>query len=130
MLLGAVVVEQSSSTSSSGSSSGSSVAAAITTRVAAAGGVGAALGVLWVLFSSLPFFPPWSSQLDSIPVCHGYDMPRLGWLVRLLPLLLHSVTFAFANSEGDALHNLRQALTDPSHVLQSWDPTLVNPCTW
>ncbi len=31
---------------------------------------------------------------------------------------------------GDALHALRQALNDPRYVLQSWDPTLVNPCTW
>lgn len=31
---------------------------------------------------------------------------------------------------GDALNALRQALTDTSNVLQSWDPTLVNPCTW
>lgn len=31
---------------------------------------------------------------------------------------------------GDALYALRQSLIDPSNVLQSWDPTLVNPCTW
>ncbi|CAK7337914.1 unnamed protein product, partial [Dovyalis caffra] len=35
-----------------------------------------------------------------------------------------------ANMEGDALHNLRTNLLDPNNVLQSWDPTLVNPCTW
>ncbi|GJN06324.1 hypothetical protein PR202_ga24043 [Eleusine coracana subsp. coracana] len=35
-----------------------------------------------------------------------------------------------SNSEGDALYALRQALADPRGVLQSWDPTLVNPCTW
>ncbi|KAK1292568.1 Somatic embryogenesis receptor kinase 1 [Acorus calamus] len=34
------------------------------------------------------------------------------------------------NSEGDALYTLRRSLTDPDNVLQSWDPTLVNPCTW
>ncbi|KAI4386178.1 hypothetical protein MLD38_004133 [Melastoma candidum] len=34
------------------------------------------------------------------------------------------------NSEGDALYALRKSLTDPQNVLQSWDPTLVNPCTW
>ncbi|KAF0917454.1 hypothetical protein E2562_020571 [Oryza meyeriana var. granulata] len=32
--------------------------------------------------------------------------------------------------EGDALYALRRALSDPRGVLQSWDPTLVNPCTW
>lgn len=31
---------------------------------------------------------------------------------------------------GDALHSLRANLQDPNNVLQSWDPTLVNPCTW
>ncbi|TVU03207.1 hypothetical protein EJB05_51266, partial [Eragrostis curvula] len=35
-----------------------------------------------------------------------------------------------SNLEGDALYALRQALADPRGVLQSWDPTLVNPCTW
>uniref|UniRef100_A0A0D9V6X5 Uncharacterized protein n=1 Tax=Leersia perrieri TaxID=77586 RepID=A0A0D9V6X5_9ORYZ len=35
-----------------------------------------------------------------------------------------------ANSEGDALSALRRSLRDPGGVLQSWDPTLVNPCTW
>ncbi|XP_024388691.1 leucine-rich repeat protein 1 isoform X1 [Physcomitrium patens] len=37
---------------------------------------------------------------------------------------------ALSNSEGDSLYALRRSLTDPSNVLQSWDPTLVNPCTW
>ncbi|KAJ4884364.1 Somatic embryogenesis receptor kinase 1 [Raphanus sativus] len=37
---------------------------------------------------------------------------------------------ASANLEGDALHTLRVTLVDPNNVLQSWDPTLVNPCTW
>ncbi|KAL2347540.1 hypothetical protein Fmac_001540 [Flemingia macrophylla] len=32
--------------------------------------------------------------------------------------------------EGDALDSLRTNLQDPNNVLQSWDPTLVNPCTW
>ncbi|CAA0809788.1 Leucine-rich repeat (LRR) family protein [Striga hermonthica] len=37
---------------------------------------------------------------------------------------------ARGNSEGDALYALRRSLIDPDKVLQSWDPTLVNPCTW
>ncbi|KAJ7294776.1 hypothetical protein O6H91_21G065100 [Diphasiastrum complanatum] len=50
----------------------------------------------------------------------------------ILPLLhvLHLPRLASSNGEGDALHVFRQALEDPSNVLQSWDPTLVNPCTW
>ena len=35
-----------------------------------------------------------------------------------------------ANSEGDALYTLKRSLADPDNVLQSWDPTLVSPCTW
>ncbi|XP_021669885.2 leucine-rich repeat protein 1 isoform X3 [Hevea brasiliensis] len=40
------------------------------------------------------------------------------------------VSVANGNSEGDALYTLRKSLSDPDNVLQSWDPTLVNPCTW
>ncbi|KAK9675341.1 hypothetical protein RND81_11G001500 [Saponaria officinalis] len=46
----------------------------------------------------------------------------------LLPLL--SPSFIYANVEGDALYALRRGVIDPGHVLQSWDPTLVDPCTW
>ncbi|GER40608.1 leucine-rich repeat protein kinase family protein [Striga asiatica] len=35
-----------------------------------------------------------------------------------------------ANTEGDALYAFKQALSDPQDVLENWDPTLVNPCTW
>ncbi|KAK1560216.1 hypothetical protein Q3G72_023670 [Acer saccharum] len=34
------------------------------------------------------------------------------------------------NAEGDALNALKNNLTDPNNVLQSWNSTLVNPCTW
>jgi hypothetical protein len=48
--------------------------------------------------------------------------------VALVAALL--LALAGANSEGDALSALRRSLRDPGAVLQSWDPTLVNPCTW
>ncbi|KAI3730792.1 hypothetical protein L1987_61969 [Smallanthus sonchifolius] len=48
----------------------------------------------------------------------------------LLPFLLQISKSAYANIEGDALYALRQAVKDPSNLLQSWDPTLVDPCTW
>ncbi|CAL0314592.1 unnamed protein product [Lupinus luteus] len=35
-----------------------------------------------------------------------------------------------ANFEGDALYAFRIAVKDPNNVLNSWDPTLVDPCTW
>ncbi|KAI9088059.1 hypothetical protein K1719_030036 [Acacia pycnantha] len=31
---------------------------------------------------------------------------------------------------GDALNALRTSMANPNNVLQSWDPTLVNPYTW
>ncbi|KAF3673632.1 putative somatic embryogenesis receptor kinase 2-like isoform X2 [Capsicum annuum] len=34
------------------------------------------------------------------------------------------------NSEGDALNAFKMNMLDPNNALQSWDPTLVNPCTW
>ncbi|CAK9154204.1 unnamed protein product [Ilex paraguariensis] len=50
----------------------------------------------------------------------------LVWLI----MVVHPLRFIYANMEGDALHSLRTSLQDPNNVLQSWDPTLVNPCTW
>lgn len=49
-------------------------------------------------------------------------------LFHLLLVLLSARTYA--NMEGDALYALRRAVKDPQNVLQSWDPTLVDPCTW
>ncbi|XP_010261130.1 PREDICTED: somatic embryogenesis receptor kinase 1-like [Nelumbo nucifera] len=48
------------------------------------------------------------------------------WLI----LVFRPLTRIYANMEGDALHSLKTNLEDPNNVLQSWDPTLVNPCTW
>lgn len=47
-------------------------------------------------------------------------------------MLLFALALALtsANTEGDALYALRRAVHDPENVLQSWDPTLVDPCTW
>ncbi|OIW02787.1 hypothetical protein TanjilG_29563 [Lupinus angustifolius] len=47
-----------------------------------------------------------------------------------LTLTLTISTIVSANSEGDALYTLKRTLSDPYNVLQSWDPTLVSPCTW
>ncbi|KAJ9180442.1 hypothetical protein P3X46_008685 [Hevea brasiliensis] len=51
-------------------------------------------------------------------------------LFQLLVLLSIIVAPTNANVEGDALHALRKAVKDPGLVLESWDPTLVDPCTW
>ncbi|CAL9108915.1 unnamed protein product [Musa acuminata var. zebrina] len=53
-----------------------------------------------------------------------------GTLVVVLVMALLLAPLVSSNSEGDALYALRKSLSDPDDVLQSWDPTLVNPCTW
>lgn len=53
---------------------------------------------------------------NSLPLCFV-----------ILSTLLAAVT---CNLEGDALTAWKHELNDPNNVLQSWDPTLVNPCTW
>ncbi|TXG60573.1 hypothetical protein EZV62_015146 [Acer yangbiense] len=53
-------------------------------------------------------------------------MERLVWMILVA---LHPLSMISANMEGDALHSLRSNFQDPYSVLQSWDPTLVNPCT-
>ncbi|XP_004485552.1 BRASSINOSTEROID INSENSITIVE 1-associated receptor kinase 1 [Cicer arietinum] len=50
----------------------------------------------------------------------------LFWAILVFDLLLKSSS----NTEGDALNALKSNLNDPNNVLQSWDATLVNPCTW
>uniref|UniRef100_A0A5B6ZM04 non-specific serine/threonine protein kinase n=1 Tax=Davidia involucrata TaxID=16924 RepID=A0A5B6ZM04_DAVIN len=48
------------------------------------------------------------------------------WLI----LVVYRLPWVSGNSEGDALNALKTNVVDPNNVLQSWDPTLVNPCTW
>ncbi|MCO5592893.1 hypothetical protein L7F22_046897 [Adiantum nelumboides] len=44
--------------------------------------------------------------------------------------IMYRIPIISCNSEGDTLHQFRLSLVDPANVLQSWDPTLINPCTW
>ncbi|CAM0870901.1 unnamed protein product [Alopecurus aequalis] len=54
--------------------------------------------------------------------------PQFG--AALLTGLLTLATVASGNTESDILYLQRQECKDPNGVLESWDPTLVNPCTW
>ncbi|KAK7246781.1 hypothetical protein RIF29_41651 [Crotalaria pallida] len=45
-------------------------------------------------------------------------------------LVLDLVLKVSGNGEVDALNALKSTLLDPNNVLQSWDATRVNPCTW
>ncbi|KAJ1700172.1 hypothetical protein LUZ63_008684 [Rhynchospora breviuscula] len=57
--------------------------------------------------------------------------PLCSWVLwPTLFLLLFSLPKTTSNTEGDALYALKNSLKDPGNVLQSWDNTLVNPCTW
>nr|GEV96547.1 brassinosteroid insensitive 1-associated receptor kinase 1-like [Tanacetum cinerariifolium] len=47
-----------------------------------------------------------------------------------LTLVLYNVSTIYGNSEGDALYAFKKHLTDPNNVLESWNATFVNPCTW
>ncbi|KAL1215869.1 BRASSINOSTEROID INSENSITIVE 1-associated receptor kinase 1 [Cardamine amara subsp. amara] len=53
-------------------------------------------------------------------------IPGFFWLILVFDLVLRIA----GNAEGDALSALRNSLADPNKVLQSWDATLVTPCTW
>ncbi|KAK8564178.1 hypothetical protein V6N12_036309 [Hibiscus sabdariffa] len=55
---------------------------------------------------------------------------RLIFVCLRLVFVLDLVFRVSANAEGDALNALKNQLVDPNNVLQSWDATLVNPCTW
>ncbi|KAG2618448.1 hypothetical protein PVAP13_3NG079595 [Panicum virgatum] len=48
----------------------------------------------------------------------------------LVAVVVSLAPAAAANEEGDALMALRHGLEDPDGVLASWEPNLVNPCTW
>ncbi|PON51895.1 LRR domain containing protein [Parasponia andersonii] len=51
-------------------------------------------------------------------------------LVHILFSIAITVAYVECNSEGDALYAWKTKLKDPNNVLQSWNPNLVNPCTW
>ncbi|KAK0589066.1 hypothetical protein LWI29_009168 [Acer saccharum] len=57
-------------------------------------------------------------------------LERLGWVFFGSFFVFDFILRVSCNAEGDALNALKTNLADPNNVLQSWDPTLVNPCTW
>lgn len=100
-------------------------------RAAAGGGGGV------VVAAAATLLPPSSCsssspRLSALPRARpdpgGMGAGALGVVAMVAAAVV--VAMAGANSEGDALSALRRSLRDPGGVLQSWDPTLVNPCTW
>ncbi|XP_076909284.1 uncharacterized protein LOC143566478 [Bidens hawaiensis] len=57
-------------------------------------------------------------------------MASFGFLIFLLLILLPLTPILCTNDEGTALLALKTKLSGPENVLQSWDPSLENPCTW
>ncbi|KAA3488516.1 BRASSINOSTEROID INSENSITIVE 1-associated receptor kinase 1-like isoform X1 [Gossypium australe] len=57
-------------------------------------------------------------------------MERLISVCLWLTLVLYLIFRVAGNAEGDVLNALKTNMADPNNVLQSWDPTLVNPCGW
>ncbi|XP_077220934.1 uncharacterized protein LOC143854720 [Tasmannia lanceolata] len=56
---------------------------------------------------------------------------------KMVPLIVMLIFFTLwaspaisMNSEGNALNAFKMRVSDPYNVLQSWDPTLLNPCSW
>ncbi|XP_058200897.1 BRASSINOSTEROID INSENSITIVE 1-associated receptor kinase 1-like [Rhododendron vialii] len=47
-----------------------------------------------------------------------------------LILVASRLSPASGDIEGNALNALKNSLVDPNNVLQTWGPTLVNPCNW
>ncbi|CAI9775272.1 unnamed protein product [Fraxinus pennsylvanica] len=52
------------------------------------------------------------------------------FLIFLAIAIAIAIATVESNSEVDALQVWKTKLTDPNNVLQSWDPTLNNSCTW
>ncbi|XP_022876402.1 BRASSINOSTEROID INSENSITIVE 1-associated receptor kinase 1-like isoform X2 [Olea europaea var. sylvestris] len=57
-----------------------------------------------------------------------FTITILGFLFLIFGI--SQISLVSANAEGDALNAFKTNLADPNNVLQSWDSTLVNPCTW
>ncbi|TVU25300.1 hypothetical protein EJB05_27792, partial [Eragrostis curvula] len=73
--------------------------------------------------------PPSSSSINYFSDFLGAAMGSLVAAAALLTGLLALAMPADCNPEGDILFMQRAAWQQPITALDSWDPTLVNPCT-
>lgn len=83
---------------------------------------------------SIPLYQFWGCPLHHIPPTlswffSSFFYSRSSWSDHMVPLFSTHMIFT-TSVAGAALHAMRTKLSDHSNVLQSWDPTLVNPCTW
>ncbi|TVU25265.1 hypothetical protein EJB05_27756, partial [Eragrostis curvula] len=74
--------------------------------------------------------PPSSSSINYFSDFLSAAMRSLFAAAALLAGLLALAMPADCNPEGDILYMQRAEWQQPMTALESWDPTLVNPCTW
>jgi len=83
------------------------------------------LVLLSVLFLLLQHPLPSLSNSEGMNLCSFFSQFSLDKTNAFR--LCVSIILSFV---GDALYAFKQRLFDPDKVLNSWDPTLADPCTW
>ncbi|KAK3018150.1 hypothetical protein RJ639_003820, partial [Escallonia herrerae] len=88
---------------------------------------------IWVLFHLFVLLPLLSSTASANTEGEHVALWIL-FISIMVFMILSAITTVWPSNvcglSGDALYALRRAVNDPENVLQSWDPTLVDPCTW
>lgn len=64
------------------------------------------------------------------PTAAGARLPLAAIVLAATASTLLMLAPAAANPESEALLALKSGLQDHNNVLASWDPELVDPCTW
>ncbi|KAH9686224.1 BRASSINOSTEROID INSENSITIVE 1-associated receptor kinase 1 [Citrus sinensis] len=67
-----------------------------------------------------------------LDLCFSITVAKSNYLVLCFSIIVAKSNLQVAKNRKkcDALNALKTNLADPNNVLQSWDATLVNPCTW
>lgn len=96
--------------------------------------------VWWFKKKCLHFVVTWNKVSEEdwteLTTNHSVNLSSFMVILSTVVIILHIfhhlvfINVAISNIEGDALHKLKSSLDDPNEVLQSWNPSFVNPCTW
>lgn len=71
--------------------------------------------------------------IDRVPPLRNPSSAKMVsaiWTPLTLILVLTYSHYASANSEGDILQAFKSNLVDPYGVMNSWNASMINPCTW
>lgn len=82
-------------------------------------------GMILKLSVNLKFF---HYSLQNL--CSKEYVKKIDIIFEITSLIKKVIDYLILCMAGDILYAQRRAWNDPDNVLQSWDPTLVNPCTW